>query len=421
MHVNRPRGSLKLIPILIGVAFLSLPVFAFADTFVVFNQPNQDTNWTTASQAYHYLPLGPALASGTLGTTTFRVNQSGGPWDVSVVCSTDAFYNTPCAGTATDTVTGVTLTGAEQSIHFGNNFSIDSTKYYRLAFYYSFTGTITPYGAGGALPFIYSEVIGTAQSIVITSPLDGSSVSGNTTTLSVRYVNPNGFTQMGLCVYTPGTAVLTAGICANGGQATTISSSGVATFSVTASGTKVMSVYFGQNVEWLPVGLGERYVDSDAVAVGFGGTLPIYTVGDSQLGEWGNYATTSPQDLFNCTWTDVACGIKSALSWLFYPSITVEIWESSPRLASTSPYGYIPDILTKFQTQLATTSASTTIGIALDSFSPYFGTSTIEILSANKVQSVIGPSLWNLIQNLLKYSLWLLLIAYIWRLTYTIF
>jgi len=69
-------------------------------------------------------------------------------------------------------------------------------QYYRNGGAWTYNTTalllMTLYGSAGG-----------AQSIEITSPINGSNISGNSTTVTIEYSNPNAYTQINVCTYFP--------------------------------------------------------------------------------------------------------------------------------------------------------------------------------------------------------------------------
>jgi len=71
---------------------------------------------------------------------------------------------------------------------------------------------------------------------------------------------------------------------------------------------------------------------------GLGKTYGMWVYAESFYPESIYNATTSG---VTCTTFDVGCYISTALTFLFYPTITVDIFSSANSLASTTPFAYI--------------------------------------------------------------------------------
>jgi len=117
----------------------------------------------------------------------------------------------------------------------------------------------------------------------------------------------------------------------------------------------------------------------------------------------------------NCGITDISGCIVNAISWAFVWDDTLVDEFHAISFASTSPFGYVPAIRDLYS-GFASTSSTTVISANLHSFSSMFPTTSIPILSASGIQSTIGMTWWNFIQNILGAGAWLLFIAWVWKL-----
>jgi len=116
-----------------------------------------------------------------------------------------------------------------------------------------------------------------------------------------------------------------------------------------------------------------------------------------------------------CGITDIGGCITNAFAWAFLPSD--DDWNAfhAVTFASTSPYGYLADMSTIFS-GFASSSATSSIGVNLSTFSPLLPTSTIPIFSVNMIQHTIGPNWWAFVQGALGGIEWLIFLFWVYEL-----
>jgi len=154
-----------------------------------------------------------------------------------------------------------------------------------------------------------------------------------------------------------------------------------------------------------------------------------YDYNASMLGRaLGSVPTNQNQGIYNASTTavicdtfDIGCYISTAVSWAFYPQISLS--DQLATLASTTsgvvPFGYVADLYSKFETYSNAATTSLTISVELSPLMNFLGGSqastTVTLLSGSGLRTVLGSTMWNLIQNLIAAFLWVAFGFYIYR------
>jgi len=153
---------------------------------------------------------------------------------------------------------------------------------------------------------------------------------------------------------------------------------------------KLYDTVTGESSEW-----------SSTVSFGLGTT----TISTSTRGTLPG----SPLPL-DCGSLDIACHLKNAVVWLFYPSDDSTTQFSNLTLQNSFPFAYVYQI-GDLRTELfsATSTATGTVSVAVPS--PAGGTTTITFLSASMIESVPYAST---IKTIIGWLLWLMMIEYVY-------
>jgi len=193
------------------------------------------------------------------------------------------------------------------------------------------------------------EFQSSSQYIKITSPLDGDTITGTTTTLTVDYTNELGETQINVCIFTrPPTLGEQCDIASYSAS----TSEGDNTFTLPISGTSTVIA----KVAWGFRTIGERgtegvlYKDFDAIAIGFGGIPP--TIKIKQGSDTTRSSTTTNEYELSCGWSDIGCYLSNIVTRLFASSTTHQdkIDEIQNNILYLFPLGYVTDFFVQMST-----------------------------------------------------------------------
>jgi len=115
----------------------------------------------------------------------------------------------------------------------------------------------------------------------------------------------------------------------------------------------------------------------------------------------GIYSTSTTAVV--CASFDIGCYISNALAWAFYPTATVYLFNSSPSLASTTPFAYIFESIEIWDTVFSGSATGTqTLTV---NFAP-MGMSTTSLVAGTLASTVQGKSFFTTIRNWIEVFLW---------------
>lgn len=119
----------------------------------------------------------------------------------------------------------------------------------------------------------------------------------------------------------------------------------------------------------------------------------------------------APQPL-DCSALDIACHLKNAVVWLFYPTDDSTTQFSNLTLRNSFPFAYVYQVgdLRNELFNASSSSATTTVSVSIPSMSGS-GTTTLTFLSASMINAVPYTST---IKTILGWLLWLMLIEYVY-------
>lgn len=140
----------------------------------------------------------------------------------------------------------------------------------------------------------------------------------------------------------------------------------------------------------------------------------IYPYHVSQTNFFDPSAVSDTAILPDCQWTNPALCITTSFSWAFVPR--PEVWEQFQRLtwASTAPIGYVGGIRDLFN-DFATATDNFSIYVDLSKFSSTSPMATsVPIFSASGIHTTLGDTIWNMIQNLLAGSIYLMYLVFLY-------
>lgn len=176
------------------------------------------------------------------------------------------------------------------------------------------------------------------QSITISSPVDGSQINSFETPLNIDFVNPDGQTQINLCVVDPSVNSGANNPCEEGGQAfliTGTSGSILRTYTVSATATRVFYASFGTSFDFIPTGI--QGVDFDKSSVGFF-TASVDSTATSTSGG------IDPFLGLECGGFNLVDNTKCSFIFLFFPTRSIGDRFAEINLGSTTPFDFIFDI-----------------------------------------------------------------------------
>jgi len=308
---------------------------------------------------------------------------------------------------------------------------------YASADYSVFELNPIPPGASMATPLVYQMVgIGSGQSITFNYSATGTVTQFDRVTVPVcRYLGANGGV-IDLEVRTTATSgpiVASSSLTVNSGN---VWSTGCTSSIVNAT---TSTWVLNQNVQWVngveifftfhyrgTTGSfynsfvmngydGETYIDGIPLAPYSGKTYNFSASGLS-LGIPPVVYSASSSNIV-CDTFDFGCYISTAFSTLFMPTSWTfdRLSAINHELASSSPFGYAYEVVDIVNTALSTTSSSFVLSADLSDFSPQFVSATsVPIVSSAGIRDFIGPSMWDIVQNVFELGLWLSLLSYFW-------
>jgi len=142
-------------------------------------------------------------------------------------------------------------------------------------------------------------------------------------------------------------------------------------------------------------------------------TAKIYALGNPPVNQnQGIYNASTTAAV--CETFDIGCYITTAISWAFYPTATIYIWENLDPLTAKFPFSYISDLSTAYSNFDNPTSTLSTLNI------PYGGvmgsaTGTIEFLSLADVSTGSASGLFDTLKYIISVVLYLWLLRAIWK------
>jgi len=255
------------------------------------------------------------------------------------------------------------------------------------------------------------------QTIIVDTPANGSQINDVYTPVVISYSNPEHFNQIYVCEWDPDTLSQHSGgnPCIGGGSTWSIGSSGTIEYTfqnLASSSHMVISAGFGLTFDYIPSGI--RYQDYDYSSIGF------YTIS-------ANSVATSTPDSFSkyggldCGGLNLVDNLKCAGIFLFIPDydFTHQMELLADDLASTTPFGYVADLVSSFEGYASAGTSSLTVSIELSSIMNFlggnFGTTSITVLSGDGLRSTMGSTMWNMSQNLMIGMMWLGFLIYVYR------
>jgi len=128
----------------------------------------------------------------------------------------------------------------------------------------------------------------------------------------------------------------------------------------------------------------------------------------------------------HCSLFEFGDCLSLVFTWAFSPRESVQnlLLLLSMNVASTTPFGYVPAIYNKFDYYSSVATSSLSISVELSSLMNFMGatysSTSVTILSGSGLRTTLGPTMWNLTQNLFSGALWLGFLFYAYRRTLNI-